>query len=101
MLTIHLMISMNHQAQLAAAAQQFNGETTPSTSYSTSSSTTTTSTGGASNGEEGVGALDGNGARGILPSWMKSVLGQATKQAGSAEMALGEWVHLSIHPPCL
>ena len=87
MLTIHLMISMNHQAQLSAAAQQFSGETTPSTS---TSSSTTTSTGGASNGEEGVGALDGNGARGILPSWMKTVLGQATKQAGSAEMALGQ-----------
>jgi len=73
---------LSQQAQLAAAAQQFSGD-------STTLSSSISSPNGGNEGAVG-GALDGNGARGILPSWMKNVLGQATKQAGSAEMALGE-----------
>ena len=78
--------SMDAQSQLAAAAQQFSGDAA-TTSTSTQSSSSSSATSG-NTGEVG-GALDGNGARGILPAWMKSVLGQATKQSGTAELALG------------
>ena len=82
---------MNHdQAQLPAAAEQFSGDTTSTSAESSSSSSSSTATTTGSKGDEGVGALDGNGARGILPAWMRSVIGQATKQSGSVEMAFGK-----------
>ena len=79
--------SMDAQSQLAAAAQQFSGDAATTSTTSTQSSSSSSATSG-NRGEVG-GALDGNGARGILPAWMKSVLGQATKQSGTAELALG------------